>query len=110
MPTETPCRYCKTPLDTGRLGCGICLNCATATELRKLMEWNTFSDPSDIPHGERCLFVVSNWNGRKEVHAGSFNGTLGVIGGRFDFDWPKINQWVSVQHLVDLADLNEEGE
>ncbi len=108
MPKST-CRYCKTKLDSSRASCGVCLNCATATKLCKMMEWHKFTNAAEIPVGELCLFVVSSYDRDTEVHSGAMhrdgNGNpLGNIGGRFHFDWTKIHQWVSIQHLVSLAD------
>jgi len=66
--------------------------------------WKEY-DKKKVPIGILLLFEVENRKGRKEYHTGTINrasndSVLGHIGGRFHFDYHKVNRYRTLEDIL----------
>lgn len=60
------------------------------------MKWISIED--EQPKG-LCIVLLEKEILGSQVHGGNFQDDYTVVGGRFDFDMPKVTHFIPVSHL-----------
>jgi len=70
---------------------------ALSNESDEANEWidTNISDPT----GDKLVALEPNKEGKVEIHVANFHKNITTVGGRFDFDMPKITHWKELPEI-----------